>query len=83
MEQTPLTSDATRLDGRPSECVRLRELNAELLAALGKALGHMLNAKIDLETGTRKRTTIDTLAGGIKIVDSAIKAAEASQQAGE
>lgn len=43
-----------------------REINA--------ALGYMLNAKIDLETGAPKRTALMTLSGGIKRVRAAIKA---------
>jgi len=47
---------------------------ARLRAALGAAKGYMLNAKIDLQTGTPKRTTLATLEGGSKMVDEALAA---------
>lgn len=42
------------------------------LDALPKAKGYLLNAKIDLETGAPKRTAINTITGGIRMVDAAI-----------
>lgn len=36
-----------------------------LAVELNATLGHMINAKIDLETNVRKATAIATLAGGI------------------
>ena len=44
----------------------------ELLAALKAAKGYLLNAKIDLETGAPKRTAINTIDGGLKMVDAAL-----------
>ena len=58
-----------RLPDHPSE---LREENERLRKALDSACGYMLNAKIDLETGTKKRTTITTLEGGLKMVREAL-----------
>jgi hypothetical protein len=42
------------------------------LKALKAAKGYMLNAKIDLETGTKKATTLTTLEGGLRMVEAAI-----------
>ena len=49
----------------------------ELVAALKAAKGYMLNAKIDLETGAPKRTALNTLNGGLDMVDAAIRKATA------
>lgn len=38
---------------------------AEMVVEIKAALGHLLNAKIDLETGAPKATAIRTLDGGI------------------
>lgn len=51
----------------------LRAENDRLRKELKAALGHMLNARIDLETGARKATAIDTLAGGIKRAREALE----------
>lgn len=48
----------------------------ELLVELDAALGYMLNAAIDLETGTKKATTLATLNGGIKRLRAAIAKAK-------
>ena len=68
-------------------CDEARELgsnkaNAHLIAsapdmieALSAALGYMRNAKIDLETGAPKKTAIQTLDGGIKLVEAALSKA--------
>ena len=40
--------------------------------ALDAACGYLLNAKIDLETGAPKRTAINTIAGGLKVMRDAI-----------
>lgn len=50
----------------------------DLLAALNAAAGYLLNAKIDLETGATKRTAIQTIEGGLKVVRAAI--AKATEQ---
>ena len=49
-----MTDDAT-----DSEVARLR-------AALQSAIGYMMNARIDLETGCTKATAIATISGGIE-----------------
>jgi hypothetical protein len=54
-------------DGRSS-----LEARDELLTALRAASGYLLNAKIDLETGAPKRTAIDTINGGLRIVGAAL-----------
>ena len=45
---------------------------ADTLKALQSALGHLLNAAIDLETGCTKKATIATLNGGIPTAREAI-----------
>jgi hypothetical protein len=45
---------------------------SRLREALQKAEGYLLNAQIDLETGTKKATTIATLAGGLKMIRAAL-----------
>ncbi len=44
-----------------------------LREALSACKGYMLNGVIDLQTGTKKQTTIDTLNGGIRIIDAALQ----------
>lgn len=46
-----------------------------LYEALAKAKGYMLNARIDIETGTKRSTAIATLDGGLKMIDAALKSA--------
>lgn len=41
---------------------------AAMVGALEKCVGYLLNAKIDLETGAPKRTAIQTIEGGLKMV---------------
>lgn len=53
----------------PPEDNRLKE-------ALKSAQGYFRNAKIDLETGAPKRTAIQTLEGGLKLVDAALSHGE-------
>jgi hypothetical protein len=43
-----------------------------LRATLKASEGYMLNAKIDLETNTRKRTAIQTIEGGLNVVRAAL-----------
>lgn len=45
---------------------------SEMRKALAAAKGYMLNAVIDLETGTKKQTTLETLRGGIALIDAAL-----------
>lgn len=49
-----------------------------LAEALRAAKGYMMNAAIDLETGTPKKTTLATLNGGIRMIDEALKKAGAA-----
>lgn len=54
-----------------------REERAKVKAlreALAAAKGYLLNAHIDLETGAPKRTAINTLSGGIRLVREALAA---------
>ncbi len=44
----------------------------ELVRALIAVGGYLLNAKIDLETGTPKKTAIQTIEGGLSLVRAAI-----------
>jgi len=44
-----------------------------LMEALRAAKGYMLNALIDLKTGTKKQTTINTLEGGIARIDAVLE----------
>lgn len=48
----------------------------EMLDALRSLTGYLLNAKIDIETGTPKATTIQTIEGGLKLARAAIAKAE-------
>lgn len=64
---------------RPTEISMDAEANARLIAAapvfadaLRSVQGYLLNAKIDLETETPKRTTIQTLEGGLRLVRAAL-----------
>ena len=54
------------------ELARLRAANAALAAALRAAKGYLMNARIDLETGATKRTAINTINGGVKVIDEAL-----------
>lgn len=60
-----LVAATARAEAAEAEAKRLREW-------LSSAKGYMLNAKIDLETGTKKKTTIDTLTGGLRLIDAAL-----------
>lgn len=53
----------------------LREMAKEvarLRVALGSVRAYLLNAKIDLEMGTKKSTTLSTIGGGIKFIDETL-----------
>ena len=67
-----LTEILAALDAAEARVKRLEE-------ALASAKGYMLNAKIDIETGTKKRTTLDTLTGGLRLIDAAL----AKEEGGE
>ena len=45
----------------------------QLEKALKAAKGYLLNARIDLETGCPKKTAIQTIDGGIKMIDEVLK----------
>lgn len=51
---------------------RMSAENARLREALEKTLGHLLNAQIDIETGTKKETTLATIKGGVLIARAAL-----------
>ena len=54
------------------ELTALRSQVEELRKALRSCKGYLLNAKIDLQTNCSKQTTINTIDGGLKMVDSAL-----------
>lgn len=54
----------TELESAERERDQMRE-------ALRAAKGYLMNAKIDIETNTKKATTMATLDGGIKVVSAA------------
>lgn len=54
------------------EITRLRAELEQAREALKSAQGYLRNAKIDLETGCPKRTAIQTLDGGLRLVDAAL-----------
>ena len=54
-----------RLDASLSREAALRE-------ALEKACGYLTNAAIDLQTGAPKRTALNTIEGGLKMVRDAL-----------
>lgn len=53
--------------------------NEAIRAALQSVVGHLLIAKIDLETGAPKSTTIATIEGGLQIARVAISRVEQPQ----
>lgn len=61
-------------EGVPALATHLRaalDREAKLREALGAAKGYMMNAVIDIETSTKKAATLNTLRGGIKMIDEA------------
>lgn len=69
-------TDLLETNNRYLERARVAERKGiAVLAALKSASGYLLNAKIDLETGAPKRTAIQTIEGGLKVVREAIDAA--------
>lgn len=56
----------------------VRAVNAHdaLVRALSAACGYMRNAQIDLSTGTKKATALNTISGGLKIIEEALKLAK-------
>ena len=57
-----MSDDATARNATGSEHAEVDRLKAELKAAIG----YMMNARIDLETGCTKATAIATISGGIE-----------------
>lgn len=55
--------------GAPEPMARIAELEAGLRAAIG----YMMNARIDLETGCTKATAIKTISGGIERAKALLK----------
>lgn len=55
-------------NNRPASLSR----EAALREALEKASGYMTNAAIDLQTGAPKRTALNTIEGGLKMVRAAL-----------
>ena len=47
---------------------------ATAIAYLKASLGYLMNAAIDLETGAKKKTALDTINGGVNIVRDALAA---------
>ena len=47
---------------------------ATAIAALRASFGHLMNAAIDLDKGATKKTALDTINGGVKIVRDALAA---------
>lgn len=70
-----LTNDDDDFEAVTSNA-RLIAAAPTMLEALKAAKGYMLNAKIDLQTGTKKETTLATIEGGIKNLEAAIALAE-------
>lgn len=62
-------ADAQLIALSPDLAQEVIALRKELQAALG----HMLNAVIDLETGTKKATTLATLNGGVRRLQALLK----------
>lgn len=56
-------------DDIPHLLVEIERLERTLSATKG----YLMNALIDLQTNTKKQTTIDTLRGGIKMVEDAMQ----------
>lgn len=67
---------ADRYHSSYSETAHLARHAAKTIRALEKALsaskGYLMNAKIDLETGATKRTAINTIEGGLKMIDTSL-----------
>lgn len=61
----------TASEGADAICA-LEEKVSHLASALSAAIGYMMNAKIDLDTGAPKRTAMMTLDGGIRRARAAL-----------
>lgn len=71
--RTPMQSDGSKYDAEA------RDATAALLAAswsmreaLSAAAGYFINVSIDLQTGTKKQLTVETVRLGLKIVQEAL-----------
>lgn len=54
----------------------LEEDDDAYLVALRSARGYLLNAKFDLQGGTKRSTALATVDGGLRVVDEALARAE-------
>lgn len=70
MSDVYLTGSTALVAQLQSERAKVKALRE----ALAAAKGYLLNAHIDLETGAPKRTAINTLSGGIRLVREALAA---------
>jgi len=70
MSDVYLTGSTALLAQLQSERAKVKALREALVAAKG----YLLNTHIDLETGAPKRTAINTLSGGIRLVREALAA---------
>lgn len=61
-----------RIEQLDADNERLLKLVGTLRNALGAASGYLQNAAIDLQTGTRKKTAIATIEGGLRVVRAAL-----------
>jgi uncharacterized protein YhaN len=61
-----------QVDERDGAISVLRAQNEAYRSEISAAIGYMLNAMIDLQTGTKKATTIGTLEGGINRMRTAL-----------
>lgn len=74
-EQAPYANDLVLVwcHEAADTITRLQGEVERLEADLNAALGHMMNAKIDLDTGAPKRTAAATLSSGIRRATAALK----------
>jgi len=72
--------DKRTSEGELAANARLMAAAPDLLEALQAASGYLLNAKIDLETGAPKKTAIQTIEGGLRVVRAAISKATGTDQ---
>lgn len=73
-------ANAALIAAAPSLLSDHKRMSAEierLRGALEKTLGHLLNAQIDIETGTKKETTLATIKGGVLIARAALASSSA------
>lgn len=66
---------ASIMEGERKANARLIQQAPTLLVELAAALGYLMNAKIDLQTGCTKATAIRTIEGGIARAETALSKA--------